>query len=229
MLHVNPAERDLLSARPRARIELPGLKGNMVPRRVVMIVLCIALGTGVAACAAPRSLQDPGVSATIASSRLMPDGKRWTTENLNLKTDQSYCYADAELNCGRYGRLYTWESAQRVCQALGDEWRLPTDDDWRQLAKHFGGVSGDSDDRGRAAYQALLIEGRSGFNALLGGGRTLANGEYTRGEAHGFYWTASESDSANAWFYNFARGSLALYRQPDGEKPRAFSVRCVRA
>ena len=200
----------------------------MVRVRVVVIALCIALGAGGASCAAPRSGQNPGVSATIASSRLMPDGKRWTTENLNLTTAESYCYDDAEGNCRRYGRLYTWESAQRVCRLLGAEWRLPTDDEWRQLAKHFGGVHDDSDDRGRAAYQALLIDGRSGFNALLGGGRTLANGEYARGEAHGFYWTASESDSGNAWFYNFARGGPALYRQPDGEKPRAFSVRCVR-
>ena len=47
-------------------------------------------------------------------------------------------------------------------------------------------------------------------------------------EAHGFYWTASESDGGNAWFYNFGKGRPALYRQSEGEKPRAFSVRCVR-
>jgi uncharacterized protein (TIGR02145 family) len=195
---------------------------------VVVFALSIALGAGGASCAAHRSAQDPGASGTIASSRLMPDGKRWTTENLNLTTDGSYCYGDAELNCRRYGRLYTWESAQRGCRSLGDGWRLPTDDDWRQLAKHFGGVSSDSDDRGKAAYQALLIEGSSGFDALLGGGRGLDDGQYARVEAHGFYWTASESDPATAWFYNFARGGLALHRQRDGEKPRAFSVRCVR-
>jgi uncharacterized protein (TIGR02145 family) len=157
----------------------------------------------------------------------MADGKEWTVENLNVDTTPSYCYDEAERNCSRYGRLYTWETAQRGCRSLGKRWRLPTEDDWRQLARHYGGVSEDSNDRGKAAYAALLIGGSSGFNALLGGGRSDA-GEYARLEAHGFYWTASESDPATAWFYNFGKGGLALHRQREGEKQRAFSVRCVR-
>lgn len=94
------------------------------------------------------------------------------------------------------------------------------------MAKHYGGVSNDSDDRGNAAYKALLSGGSSGFNAVLGGGRS-PDGEYARLTAHGFYWTASESDPATAWFYNFGKGGLALHRQNGGEKQRAFSVRCV--
>jgi uncharacterized protein (TIGR02145 family) len=162
-----------------------------------------------------------------ASSRRMADGKQWTVENLTVRATPSYCYADAEPNCGRYGRLYTWDSAQRGCRALGKGWRLPTDDEWLQLAKYYGGVSADSDDNGKAAYAALLIGGRSGFDAQLGGGRSDA-GEYARLEAHGFYWTASESDPATAWFYNFGKGGRALHRQREGEKQAAFSVRCVR-
>jgi len=83
------------------------------------------------------------------------------------------------------------------------------------------------DDRGKATYKALLAGGSSGFNALLGGGRS-DDGQYARLEAHGFYWTASESDPAIGWFYNFGRGGQALHRQSGGEKQRAFSVRCVR-
>ena len=63
------------------------------------------------------------------------------------------------------------------------------------MAAHYGGVRDDSQDNGSAAYNALLIGGSSGFNALLGGGRS-DDGQYTRLEAHGFYWTASESDAA---------------------------------
>ncbi|HUE23781.1 MAG TPA: hypothetical protein VMQ86_18980 [Bryobacteraceae bacterium] len=72
----------------------------------------------------------------------------------------------------------------------------------------------------------FLIGGNSGFDALLGGGRS-DDGQYARLEAHGFYWTASESGPAIAWFYNFGKGGLALNRHGDGEKQRAFSVRCV--
>jgi uncharacterized protein (TIGR02145 family) len=171
----------------------------------------------------PKGQEVPGASP----SRRMADGKRWTVENLNVDTPPAYCYDGAELNCRRYGRLYTWESAQRGCRSLGMGWRLPTESERRQLARDYGGVSEDSKDRGKAAYSALLIGGSSGFNALLGGGRS-DTGEYARIEAHGFYWTASDSDPATAWFYNFGEGGQALHRQREGEKQGAFSVRCVR-
>jgi uncharacterized protein (TIGR02145 family) len=170
-----------------------------------------------------KGLEGPGAG----SSRRMADGKQWTVENLNVATVPSYCYDDAEQNCRRYGRLYTWESAQRGCRSLGEGWRLPTEDDWRQLARQYGGTSDSSEDRGKGAYTALLLGGQSGFDAVLGGGRSAA-GEYARIAAHGFYWTASESDAEAAWFYNFGKGGPALHRQREGEKEDAFSVRCVR-
>ena len=173
------------------------------------------------------SAQDKKPSAAIYSPKRMADGKQWTTHNLDVSAAPSYCYEDAERNCRLYGRLYTWQSAQRVCQMFGDSWRLPTDDDWRQMARRYGGVSQDSEDKGKAAYKALLVGGNSGFNAVLGGGRT-AKGEYARLEAHGFYWTASEIDPGHGWSYNFGKGGEALHRQDGGEKSWAFSVRCVR-
>src|SRR5437660_12717761 len=93
------------------------------------------------------------------------------------------------------------------------------------MAKNYGADSEDSDDRGKAAYAALLAGGRSGFNALLGGGRS-DDGQYARLEAHGFYWTESEIDSASAWSYNFDKSGKALHQQSGLKKQRALSVRC---
>ena len=92
--------------------------------------LSIAFGFVGGAGSTQGSAKDKNLSGTIASSKRMADGKEWTTANLNVNTSSSYCYDDAELNCRRYGRLYTWESAQRGCQSLGGGWRLPTDDEW---------------------------------------------------------------------------------------------------
>ena len=87
------------------------------------------------------SAQDPAASAEQYSVRRMADGKQWTTLNLNVNIVPSWCYNDSEANCLRYGRLYTWESARRACESLRDGWRLPTEDEWRQLAKHYGGIT----------------------------------------------------------------------------------------
>ncbi len=193
----------------------------------VSIAVTIAVGS-VSASLDRRPAQDQRAASvgTMPASKQMADGKEWTTANLNVSNSASFCYEDAELNCHRYGRLYTWESAQRGCQSLGDGWRLPIDEEWRQMAKRYGGVIDDSVDKGRAAFTALMSGGTSGFNAVLGGNRS--NGKYERLEAHGFYWTASETDPVNATFYNFGKGGQGLNRHLQGEKQMAISARCVR-
>jgi uncharacterized protein (TIGR02145 family) len=207
---------------------MAGVKHNNMP--ICIVGVSLALGIAFASISSSLgflSAQEPKPSAFVYSPKRMADGKQWTTRNLDVRIEPSYCYDGAEQNCRRYGRLYTWESAQRACQSLGDQWRLPTDEEWRQMAKRYGGVSQDAEDKGKAAFQALMAGGSSGFNAVLGGGRS-EDGQYARLEAHGFYWTASENGPANGYFYNFGQGGLALHRQDGGEKPRAFSVRCVR-
>lgn len=200
----------------------------MTPIRtcVVAIALSVAFGSRGNAGSMPAAANDQSAPDTSASSRRMADGKEWTTANLNADASPSYCYDDAEPNCRRYGRLYTWASAQQVCQSLGDGWRLPTDDEWRQMAKRYGGVSADSADKGNAAFAALRSGGTSGFNAVLGGNRS--DGKYERVDAHGFYWTASDNDPRTAPFYNFGENGQALHRQAGGDKQMAVSVRCVR-
>jgi uncharacterized protein (TIGR02145 family) len=194
----------------------------------VAITLAIVLGSVGAGCTSHHTAGNQATPSATYPSKRMPDGKLWMTRNLSVGIDGSHCYEDAEANCRRYGRLYTWEAAQRGCSSLGDRWRLPTNDEWRQMAKPFGGVRNDSDDGGKAAYAALLTGGRSGFDAQFGGGRAPSGGAYARLEAHAFYWTASESDSSHAWFYNLGKGGLILNRHRDGEKERALAVRCVR-
>lgn len=159
-------------------------------------------------------------------SKVMLDGRLWMTENLNIEIFESYCQHDDTLNCSQYGRLYTWVVAKICCDQLGDGWRLPTNEEWQTMAKMYGGIYDDSVNKGKSAYLSLLEGGKAEFNALLGGNRE-ANGSYERLGAHGFYWSATEYDHDQAWFYNFAKGSTLLNRHT-GDKKLAISVRCIK-
>jgi uncharacterized protein (TIGR02145 family) len=187
-------------------------------KQVVVTAVCVL------ACAVVAFAQG---QAGAPITRTMADGKTWTTRNLEVTNVESFCYGDDAFFCQMYGRLYRWAAARKACQSLGAGWRLPTAAEWMRLAQANGGGSGEDGRLGSAAYDALLIGGRSGFDAVLGGGRE-AEGGYARADAHGFYWTSTESTAVTAIFMNFGKGSRGLYRQRDGEKGGAFSVRCVR-
>lgn len=166
------------------------------------------------------------VQSPTSAGRRLADGRTWSTSNLDVTHGESYCYGDDDAFCQMYGRFYTWSAARAVCQTLGTGWRLPTADEWARLAQAYGGSSGADGRFGSAPYDALVASGGSGFNALLGGGREPAGG-YARADAHGFFWTSTESTSSTAVFVNFGKGSRGLYRQNGGDKSRAFSVRCI--
>lgn len=152
--------------------------------------------------------------------------KEWSAQNLNADIPGSYCYDSQQANCDRYGRLYTWELAISACASLGDGWRLPSQEEWRELAEPYGGVFNDSTSDGKGAFFALMEGGESKLDAVLGGGRS--SNEFRRIDAHGFYWTSTSVNDSTAWFINFGKGRPALYLQNDGEKSSAFAVRCVK-
>ncbi|BDC48181.1 hypothetical protein F183_A04970 [Bryobacterales bacterium F-183] len=168
--------------------------------------------------------------AAEQQSKTMADGRVWTTANLNVAVPGSYCYDDQESNCAKYGRLYTWEAATQACRtALGEAWALPSNDEWRTLVKSYGPLREESVADSKKAFDALMTGGSSGFAAVLGGGRDVgADPKYARLDAHGFFWTATATEPKVAWFYNFGRNGQAVNRHEDGEKLRAFSVRCIR-
>ena len=159
--------------------------------------------------------------------KVLAGGKVWMTANLKLNFPNSFCYDNNSRNCDQYGRLYQWESARQACKTLGNGWQLPGKIDWQELSNIYGGGGSDSIRTRKEAYHSLLPAGKSGFDVVLGGGRG-PDGDFARIDAHGFYWMSTESDSLTAEFANFAKSSQALYLQDDGEKTRAFSVRCVK-
>ena len=38
----------------------------------------------------------------------------WMARNLDYDMDGGYCYKDDSVNCGKFGRLYTWPAAMEA-------------------------------------------------------------------------------------------------------------------
>lgn len=161
----------------------------------------------------------------------------WMAENLNYKTDGSYCYEDDASNCKIYGRLYTWETAMKVCpkgfhlpsraefdtlfQAVGGKKNAAT------LLKSTSGWEGydGEDGNGTDAY---------GFSALPGGERGRAGKYYSLGYDAMFWNSSEDNEYLNAQFPGVFAGYMILMNkysnasQGDFYKEYAYSVRCVK-
>jgi len=125
-----------------------------------------------------------GVDGTADSCKTVEiGGQTWMAENLNLETEESWCYGESaqvfdyknnnntgmtltnseiQANCSRYGRLYTLSAAKTACQSIG--WRLPNRQDWDNLAMTAGG----------SAIAGSKLKARSGWD--ISDGNTDGNG-----------------------------------------------------
>ena len=170
----------------------------------------------------------------------------WMAENLNFKTDSSFCYKNEEKYCAKYGRLYRWAEAvgksesecgfgykcsmpsgniQGVCPS---GWHLPSKDEWTALLTAVGGLS-----TAGKMLRSTFGWNRSGngaddfgFSALSAGQRNIGGDFYDEGNG-ALFWGATEFGSDYAY-------RLYLYSDADDVhlgyffKDYAFSVRCLK-
>lgn len=169
----------------------------------------------------PNTYTDPRDGQAYRTVEL--NGRLWLAQNLNYDVGEGcWFYENDPKNGEKYGRLYTWEAAKKACPP---GWRLPADEEWRNMARQFSGADDGAYDWGKAAYKALIHGGSSGFSALLGGWRDT-DGSFNYLGDYGVYWSATENSSGSAWYYYFYRdnGELNRYYYNKGF---GFSCRCV--
>ena len=153
----------------------------------------------------------------------------WMAENLNYNADGSKCYNNDPDNCTTYGRLYNWTLAKTVCP-IG--WHLPTNEEWNVLIGAAGGyfnagtkLKATSGWNTGSDYKAGTDN--FGFSALPGGYGDSGGG-FGRVGYNGYWWSASESISGNAYlrdmFYNYDSVDNLNY----GKEDYMFSVRCLK-
>jgi len=147
----------------------------------------------------------------------------WMAENLNYNISGSKC-----IDCKKYGRLYNWNAAAKVCPS---GWHLPSDAEWDTLIAAVGGSSTAGKHLKAKSGWGFSSPSKGGLNtygfAALPGGGDISDGNFDAGVGyHGGWWSAFE-DGAN---YAYGRGISdfgdATYYL-DGFQKYLLSVRCV--
>jgi uncharacterized protein (TIGR02145 family) len=192
-----------------------------------------------AAAKAPATLAESGGN-TFTDSR---DGKAyktvkigsqtWMAENLNYEAKGSLCYDNKKENCDKYGRLYDWKTAMKVCPS---GWHLPSDAEWENLVTIAGGdkVAGT-----KLKAKSGWKDNRNGtddfgFSALPAGFHYV-NNEFFRGGEEGEWWSATDAfiaespggtDESYAYYWDIFYDYESIEQGQELDNSR-LSVRCV--
>ena len=180
------------------------------------------------------------VTGTFTDSR---DGKvyktvtigkqTWMAENLVCKANSGcWAYDSSATNVTKYGYLYDWETAKKVCPK---GWHLPSDAEWTTLMNNLGG-------KDSAGFKMKTKSGWNGSNngnnssnfaGLPGGYRSIFFGRFVSfsdiGD-YGFWWSSTENtkiDYVSAWAFvlekQYGIAYLSSYQMTFG-----LSVRCIK-
>ena len=163
----------------------------------------------------------------------------WMAENLNFLSPDSWCYADNQINCTEYGRLYTWEAAKKACP---DGWHLPSEEEWRILERYLGMTQkeieimymrGDEFGTKLKRKNEWEVESNgnsdyniSGFDALPGGYRLFIDGSFVDKGTRGSWWS-STPDGVYAMRRSLFLNKNGIDRDA-ATRTNGFSVRCIK-
>jgi uncharacterized protein (TIGR02145 family) len=173
----------------------------------------------------------------------------WMAENLSYAppgSESGWCYQDAVDNCPKLGRLYTWPQAMAgassgtaaagtvrgICPA---GWHVSTVGEWSTLLSfvqadaRVGAENGGRALRSTSGWNEYDPDCSGwdffGFRALAAGCRYF-DGYFMNAGNLGYWWTATETDSALAQCCDMNYG-LATASCHEYDKTVAFSVRCL--
>jgi uncharacterized protein (TIGR02145 family) len=170
----------------------------------------------------------------------------WMAENLNYNTGDSLnslCYDNDYSNCEKYGRLYDWDAAMKVCP---DGWHLPTASEWDDLIRIAGGDEAGSKLKAKTGWDDFedwrnFIMNASGngtddfgFSALPGGysysnmSEFAEMSKFDKINRGGSWWSAIESRPNKIYAVEMASYWKRVDIYGYADKSIGFSVRCIK-
>jgi uncharacterized protein (TIGR02145 family) len=148
----------------------------------------------------------------------------WMAENLHFNAPGSKFYSNDPKNGEVYGRLYDWETANKVCPP---GWHLPSKNEWNTLSGFVGGS--EIEGKHLKAKEGWNLGGNGqdtyGFTALPGG-YGFSDGSFLNIGHFGCWWVSSEEKTgaySRRMYYSFDNAGWSNY-----DRNYLFSVRCVR-
>jgi uncharacterized protein (TIGR02145 family) len=166
----------------------------------------------------------------------------WMAQNLNYKSENSYCYGNDSSNCNKYGRLYMWAAAVgklggevwrsqvqsgNIQGACPNGWHLPTLTEWNT----FFTAVGDTSTAGEKlkSTSGWINDGNGtdvfGFSALPAGSIDN-NGKHNSIGSYAYFWSSTDYYDYYAYYVNLYSGKDYASLRTD-IKSFAFSVRCL--
>ena len=156
----------------------------------------------------------------------------WMAENLRYKADSGcWAYKNNENNANKYGYLYNWETAKKVCPA---GWHLPSDDEWTILTNYLG-----SEEIAGGKLKATtgwkihnerpdeVATNSSGFTALPGGIWYDGNGAFFQGiGGYGGWW--SSTIGFGGYWYRYLKDEYNEVFRDIYPGQECLSIRCLK-
>jgi len=163
-----------------------------------------------------------------------------STEWLALDSGAFCYYNNDESNADMYGALYNWYAVNDPRGLAPEGWRVPTNDDWKELELYLGvkpdrinslGLRGFNQGEKLKSQTGWHENGNGtddvGFNALPGGLRHYQDRNFTDMHKFAYFWTSSEVGNKRAWYrilFHNHKGICQYFI----EKENGFSVRCIK-
>ena len=171
------------------------------------------------------------------------DAREWDA----LETGAWCTYDNDPANGETYGLLYNWYAVDDSRKLAPEGWRVPTDEEWKQLemvlgmsyatADMWGFRGANEGDKLKAigtresgtglwTYPNETATNESCFSALPGGWRIYTGIYYSIYDAAAF-WSSTEYGDVRAWSRSLSYRFSRVFRSY-GFKGRGFSIRCVK-
>lgn len=161
----------------------------------------------------------------------------WFAENLAYKSPNGWTeYENIAENAVKYGYLYNWETATKVCP-LG--WHLPSDSEWQTLELSMGLPPAEIENTNhRGENIALKLKSQtdwysrgngnnsSGFNAIPGGACLFYDDSFHFLGEYAYFWSDTP-EGVDAWVRVLKYDDTFIERAVFSQKNK-LSIRCIK-